>query len=379
MQAKGFWRSRRARNLAQNKAKILVYGSRIPCEYIQRYTGISHILSITPTAGTSVISISPSIKPGNSAPNTESRVSVGKPGLQGIIPPMITPLKGPDDLDIHGLERLVEHIVAGGVQGLFILGTSGEGPGLSYRLRRELIQRVCRQLRGRLPVLVGITDTSFTETVSLAQYAADAGAQAVVTAGPYYLPAAQPELINYVERLLRELPLPLFIYNMPQLTKVHFEPETLRSLSHLEKIAGLKDSSGDLAYFTKLVSLKRERPDWSVFVGPEHLLLESVRHGGDGGVNGGANFYPQLFVALYQAVKSGDAIQAEKLHQRLLQLGQIYSVGRHASAVVKGMKCACSLLGICDDHMTEPFDRFHPPEREKIRQVLQSLQLLPAS
>lgn len=291
---------------------------------------------------------------------------------------MVTPLKNRDALDVEGLERLVEHIVAGGVQGLFILGTSGEGPGLSYRLRQELIQHTCRQMRGRLPILVGITDTSFTEALTMARWAADAGAQAVVTAGPFYLPTAQPELVDYIERLVRELPLPLFIYNMPQLTKVRFEPETLRKLTHLEKIIGLKDSSGDLGYFEKLVALKRERPDWSVFVGPEHLLVESVQRGGDGGVNGGANFYPQLFVELYQAVKTGDAARTEELQRRLLQLGQIYSVGRHASAVVKGMKCACSLLGICEDHMAEPFERFHEPEREKVRRILQSLNLLPA-
>jgi len=291
---------------------------------------------------------------------------------------MITPLRDRDALDVGGLERLIEHIVAGGVQGLFILGTSGEGPGLSYRLRHEVVQNVCRQIRGRLPVLVGITDPSFTEAVAMAQCAADAGAQAVVTAGPFYLPAAQPELIHYVERLVQELPLPLFIYNMPQLTKVHFEPETLRQLTHLGKVIGLKDSSGDLAYYNKLIALKHERPDWSVLVGPEHLLAESVRRGGDGGVNGGANFYPRLFVDLYEAVRTGDTKRAEELQDRLLQLGQIYSVGRHASAVVKGMKCACSLLGLCNDRMAEPFDCFREPEREKVRAILESLDLLPA-
>ena len=319
-----------------------------------------------------------SAKPVTLSSVAEPRVEAAKQRLQGIVPPMVTPLKGRDSLDIEGLERLVEHIVAGGVQGLFILGTSGEGPGLSYRLRREVIQHTCRQMRGRLPILVGITDTSFTEAVTMARWAADAGAQAVVTAGPYYLPAAQPELIVYIERLVRELPLPLFIYNMPQLTKVHFEPETLRRRTHLEKIVGLKDSSANLNYFDKLVALKSERPDWSVFVGPEHLLAESVQRGGDGGVNGGANFYPQLFVDLYQAVKAGDAKRTAALQQRLLQLGQIYSVGRHASAVVKGMKCACALLGICEDQMAEPFERFHNPEREQVRQILQSLDLLPA-
>src|SRR4051794_25169142 len=98
---------------------------------------------------------------------------------------MITPLRGRDEIDHAGLERLIEHILGGGVHGLFILGTSGEAPSLSYRLRRELIERVCLQVRGRVPVLVGITDTSVQEALSLAQHAADSGAQAVVTAPPY--------------------------------------------------------------------------------------------------------------------------------------------------------------------------------------------------
>lgn len=291
---------------------------------------------------------------------------------------MITPLLDRDALDVAGAERLIEHILAGGVQGLFILGTSGEGPGLSYRLRREVITHVCKQVNGRVPVLVGITDSAFEESTAMARHAADSGATAVVTAGPYYLPAAQPELVDYVEKLVSDVPLPLFIYNMPQLTKVHFDPETLRKLTHLEKIVGLKDSSADLSYFDKLVALKQQRPDWSVLVGPEHLLAETTRRGGDGGVNGGANFYPSLFVELFNAVKAGDSDRADALQEKLLRLGKIYSVGQHASAVIKGMKCACSLMGLCDDRMAEPFERFHAPERAKIRAVLESLDLLPA-
>lgn len=290
---------------------------------------------------------------------------------------MITPLRGPDQLDEAGLERLLEHIISGGVQGLFILGTSGEGPGLSYRLRRELIARVCHQVRGRIPVLVGITDTSFTESVAMAGWAADAGATAVVTAGPYYLPTAQPELRDYVEDLVQALPLPLCIYNMPQLTKVPFAPETLRALCQCEKIIGLKDSSGDLQYFDRLVELKRERPDWSVFIGPEHLLQAALERGGDGGVNGGANFHPRLFVNLFTAWQAGDAATVATLQRELLALGRIYSVGKHASAVVKGMKCACALLGLCEDHLAEPFRPFAAPEREQVRQILAEAGLLP--
>src|SRR3989442_6377121 len=102
---------------------------------------------------------------------------------------MITPLKARDELDHHGLERLIEHILGGGVHGLFILGTSGEAPSLSYRLRRELIERVCREVRGRVPVLVGITDTSIVDAIGLAQFAACFGASAVGTSTPYLLAA----------------------------------------------------------------------------------------------------------------------------------------------------------------------------------------------
>lgn len=290
---------------------------------------------------------------------------------------MVTPLCQRDTLDVAGLERLLEHVLAGGVHGVFILGTTGEAPSLSYRLRRELITRTCRQVRGRVPVLVGITDTAFVESVALARFAAAEGARALVLAPPYYFPAGQPELLDYVQRLTAELPLPLFLYNMPQMTKVMFEPQTIRRLRDNDRIIGVKDSSGDLAYFDQLLALARERPDWSVLVGPEHLLPDAVRRGGHGGVNGGANLHPRLYVDLYQAACRGEAARIADLHEQVVQLGRIYRVGRHASAIIKGLKCALSLCGICDDFMAEPFERFHEPERAQIRQLLTDIGLGP--
>ncbi len=122
--------------------------------------------------------------------DTESNSNVLPSPLRGIIPPMVTPLLDRDTLDVAGLERLIEHILSGGVHGLFILGTTGEAPSLSYRLRYELIERVCRQVKGRVPVLVGITDTCFTESLNTANKARDAGAQAVVLAPPRSTPCA---------------------------------------------------------------------------------------------------------------------------------------------------------------------------------------------
>jgi 4-hydroxy-tetrahydrodipicolinate synthase len=289
---------------------------------------------------------------------------------------MITPLRARDELDVPGLERLVEHILGGGVHGLFILGTTGEAPDLSHRLRRDLIDRVCRQVAGRVPVLVGITDTSFVESVELARYAAEAGAAAVVTAAPYYFPAGQPELLEWIERLAPQLPLPVFLYNMPQMTKVVFEIDLLKRTTQLENVIGVKDSGGDLAYFRQVLELLLERPDWTILVGPEHLLADTMKLGGHGGVNGGANICPRLLVDLYEAVLQGDATRERELQNRLLKLGGIYHIGRHASAVIKGVKCSASLLGLCDDFMAEPFSRFRQPERDKVRAVLKEVGLV---
>jgi len=296
--------------------------------------------------------------------------------LEGIIPPLVTPLAGPDQLDVPGLERLIAHVIAGGVHGLFVLGTTGEAPSLSYRLRRELVQRACRQVSGRLPVLVGITHTSMVEAVAMARQAADSGAQAVVTSAPYYFPLAQHELCRFVQRLAAQLPLPLFLYNMPMMTKTSFAPDTLRRLTQIEGIAGVKDSSGDLAYFQQVIEVASQRPDWSVFMGPEHLLVEALRLGAHGGVNGGALVEPGLLVNLYRAAIQRDEVRTAELQRRLLRLGAIFEIDQHASAVVKGLKCALSLLGLCSDLPAEPMTPFVGPERERVRATLKALGLL---
>ncbi|HOC19853.1 MAG TPA: dihydrodipicolinate synthase family protein [Vicinamibacterales bacterium] len=295
--------------------------------------------------------------------------------LTGIVPPLVTPMRGRDELDVPGLERLIEHVLDGGVSGLFVLGTTGEGPSLGYRLRRELVERTCRQVRGRVPVLVGITDTAFVESLALARFAADAGADALVAAPPYYLPGGQPELREYLRHLVRELPLPLFLYNMPSLAKVSFEIETVRYAMDDPRVAGLKDSSGDMAYFRDVAALLARRPGWSLLVGPEERLLEAIEAGGQGGVNGGANLFPALYVGLYEAFRAGDTARARRLHAQVVRVSEsLYRIGRHPSAVIKGIKCALACLGICDDFMAEPFHRFRARERAVVEQRLAALQ-----
>lgn len=296
--------------------------------------------------------------------------------LRGIIPPMITPLSDPDCLDHEGLERLVEHILKGGVHGLFILGTTGEGPSLSYRLRRELISAVCQQVADRVPVLVGVTDSAFVESVAIGQHAMEAGASALVAAPPPYFSTSQEELLGYFRRLASAVPLPLLLYNMPTHTKVFIEAETVRAAADVPGIVGLKDSSGNMTYFHMARALVGERPDFSFLVGPEELLAETILLGGHGGVNGGANLAPELYVGLYDAACRQDLAQVRLLHQKIIQLSRLlYSVGGRGSSMLSGLKCALNLQGICRDGMAEPFVSFGPKERGIIKQRLEELQL----
>lgn len=297
--------------------------------------------------------------------------------IPGIIPPLVTPLLSRDELDIVGLERIIERVIVGGVHGLFALGTTGEAPSLSYKLRREMIAHTCRLARGRVPVLTGISDTSLEESLALAHHAAECGAHSLVLTTPYYLPATPDELVVYVDELLRELPLPLFLYNMPGLTKVPFDVETVRRLSDRENIIGIKDSSGDMGYLHRLLEIARTRPDWSVFVGPETLMAEAVFFGGHGGVNGGAHIVPELLVALYNAAKNEDLPRVRELQPQLLRLGQaLYGSARTNSTVIRNLKCALSLLGLCNDTMAPPLQAASKAERERLCAALETLEFV---
>lgn len=288
---------------------------------------------------------------------------------------MATPLLDRDTLDLPGLERLVERLIVGGVAGIFALGTTGEGPHLSYRLRRELITATCRFAKGRVPVLVGITDTSAVEMLGVAHHAANAGAQGLVLAPPYYLFVGQPELQEYLARVIPDFPLPVFLYNFPALTKVVYDIETVKRMLDQPKVAGMKDSSGNMVYFHRLAAVARQRPDWTLLIGPEELLEDAIFAGGHGGVNGGANLFPELYTALHRAAKARDHARIRVLKDVVMDISNnLYHVGRHDSAIIKGIKCGLSCLGVSNDFMSEPFNSFRDPERLRVGELIVRIQ-----
>jgi dihydrodipicolinate synthase/N-acetylneuraminate lyase len=222
-----------------------------------------------------------------------------------------------------------------------------------------------------VPVLVGITDTSFVESIKIAEFSNKHGVSAVVLAPPYYFPTAQPELLEYLQNLVPKLPLPLFMYNMPSCTKVFFEPQTVVEASQIPGIIGLKDSSGNMVYFHKLVSMLSDKKDFALFTGPEELLAETILLGGHGGIPGGANLFPKLYVDLYNAAAAGEIKKVRELHKKVILISTtIYSIGRHNSSFLKGVKCSLNLMDICSDFTEEPFHCFNEPERKKIEAYL---------
>ena len=295
--------------------------------------------------------------------------------LCGIIPPLVTPLKDNQTLDVESLERLIEHLIVGGVHGLFILGTTGEEQSLSYDVRKQMIREACRINHGRLPLLACITDTSIVERIRLAKVAADCGADGVVSAPPYYFATGQPELAQFYEELVPQLPLPVFLYNMPSHVKVSFAPDTVRRIAQNPQVVGFKDSSANAVYFQSVMYKMQERSDFAMLVGPEEITGECVLLGAHGGINGGANMFPELYVAMYEAARRGDLHQVRQLQQYIMQISTtIYTVGKHGSSYLKGLKCALSLLGIInDDFVASPFYKFDAPERNKIRHALDAL------
>ena len=287
--------------------------------------------------------------------------------LEGIIVPMVTPLHSNGELDKKGTERLIKHLIHGGVHGIFILGTTGEASSLKPSLTKELIELSCKETNGRTKMLVGISHTATDVSLKLAGLAKDAGADAVVALTPYYFYLDQAELEQYYTHLADESPLPVFIYNFPRMTKLNLEPETVEKLALHPNIIGLKDSSGNGVYLQKLLPIKKKRPDFSILVGPEEMLAQSVIAGANGGVTGGANIFPELYVGLFEAAKKKDYALIDKMQEIIMEISRkIYGASSKNSAYFSGVKESLYHLGICEPHLAAPLIGIDPKSKESI-------------
>ncbi len=295
--------------------------------------------------------------------------------LRGIIPPVITPLTKRGTLDQSGFRILLNRLIEGGVHGLFLLGTTGEGPALGIRLQKEVIQTAMSIVGNRLPVLAGISAAALDDSLEIADHACRNGVAALVCAPPCYFRPGEAEIVDYYKAVCSGVRLPLYLYNMPAMTKVSLPPALILRLAELPRVTGYKDSSGNMAEFHEVLLALKERDDFSIFVGPEELLAESVLFGADGGVPGGANLNPRLFVRIYEAARAENIPELRELQKEVYRQRRLYRIGQDQSSLIKGLKCALAEQNVCGDSMTPPFQAFHRKERNEIRNLLRDLHL----
>jgi 4-hydroxy-tetrahydrodipicolinate synthase len=290
--------------------------------------------------------------------------------LHGIVPPLVTPLTDQYELDEEAFSKLLTHLIDGGVHGLFVLGTTGEAPSLSDSVKMKLLEQMADEVGTKIPWLVGITDTSLGRAIDWAHKAERMGANAVVAAPPYYFPASQTALYQFFEQLANESPLPLFLYNIPSHTRNRLDRDTIVSLLQLPNFAGYKDSTGDIMHFHWLYQQIAEMDQpYPYFLGPEELLLETTLLGASGGVNGGANIFPELYVRIYEAVKQGEIEKAKLLHRQVMQVSRfLYQSG---TAVTAGIKFALAEIGIGNGLVAPPQLNLSKEEKERLRAFLQ--------
>ena len=288
---------------------------------------------------------------------------------------MVTPLDAKRRLDKKGTRNMVRHLLKGGVDGIFLLGTTGEGPHLSYAVREELVKTVCGLVKGRVPVLVGITETDLDDAVAFAAKCKAYGAAAVVAAPPYYFKLTQAECVAWFAEMADRLPLPLVVYDMPAHTDTIIEPATIAKLAAHPNIVAMKDSSSIIALFNKFrIALEPYAEKFSLFMGPDEAMGEAVLLGADGGVCTGANLWPAQFKAMYLAAKAGDVETVRRL-QRFTTMSSylLYGLGQGQIGFLKGVKCALAEMGLIQNVLAAPFAPFAGRERAQVKAALKKL------
>jgi dihydrodipicolinate synthase/N-acetylneuraminate lyase len=166
------------------------------------------------------------------------------------------------------------------------------------------------------------------------------------------------------------------LYNMPSYTKIVISPETVKVAAGIPNIYGLKDSSGDRAYFRACRKAAAGRADFALLGGVEEILAELVGEGAHGGVCGGANLFPRVYVQLYEAAAGGDRETVDRLQKIVMSISAgVYTVGESESSYLRGLKTAVSVLGMGNGFMAEPYQPLTADDRAQLGRLLSELQL----
>ncbi len=286
--------------------------------------------------------------------------------LNGIISAMVTPLNPDESIHEEELKAQVERQIAAGVSAVFCLGTNGEFYAFNMEEKKRIIDLTVKAAGGRVPVLAGTGCVTTQETVELTNYAKEAGADAVSVIAPYFAGISQEGLRKHYETVADTCEMPLIMYNIPARTGVNIAYTTVKKLADNPYIIGIKDSSGN---FDNTLRYIEETPeDFIVLCGNDSLILWTLQAGGNGGISGVTNLYPEHMVSIYKKFKEGDFKGAKKAQDDIRCIRDCFA-GYNPNSVVKR---GANLLGYPVGPAKAPFNIEEPALDEKLKAAFET-------
>ncbi len=243
--------------------------------------------------------------------------------------PAVTPMLPQGGVDFASCERLYDHLIKGGMDGILIMGSIGEFFSLTTEEKKELI-RVARKAIGKgTEMIVGTTSLVFSEIVELSNFALSEGADGVMIIPPYYFCFDDAGVLRYYDELAQAINGKIYIYNFPDRTGYTISPAVLRELAAKHKnIVGVKDTVVGVDHTREVIKAVRSvRPDFLVYAGFDDNFAHTALCGGNGGISGLSNLFPELFSAWVKAVKAQDMKKVVACQRMVDSLMDVYSVG----------------------------------------------------
>lgn len=297
--------------------------------------------------------------------------------LRGVHVPAVTPLTADEQVDTTSLTRLVDFLLAGGVDGIWLLGTSGEFSALDPASRARAASSAVDHVRGRLPVTVNVSESGTSRARALAREAAACGADALALTPPYYFPHSDDEIRRHYELVKEAAPeLPLLAYNIPSMTKVAVSEQALVSLAGSGVLAGLKDTSNDLQWFRRVATAIRdsgEAPSFGLLLGTRTLLDIASDVGATGVVPAIANVAPRASrLAFWSAHDVDPAAKTEALTEmtNFESLAGLIRDGSRNAATLATIKTVLHHWGVLDQPtVSSPLRQLTPEEAAMVRHL----------
>ncbi len=260
---------------------------------------------------------------------------------QGILPALVTPFsKDGKQLNEEALRSLVNHCIKLGVSGIVPCGTTGEFVNLSTEERKKVIDIIVDEVNGRVKVVAGTGASGTEQALEMTRYAKDAGVDAALIVTPFYLKPTNRGMYEHFETIASQIELPIVLYNIPQVTGVQLPWQMVEDLAQIPNIVGLKDSSGQLSYI--LAILEKVRDKINVMCGHDEVVVAALAAGCSGAVLASANFMPDAWVKIYQAIEDGNLKKARETQYKVQKIARIIAksgpVGTKEALNMMGMK-----------------------------------------